>query len=615
MKKHHFIRSAALIVLIFSLIIVTPWSLNSQKRNLRPLRPGEESRGPWWMKATALNPEGRLPSLRSKKWWKKTLDLKPGEVMILEEGGEARDRMAVRLESYELEDGQKVEVLVWIIDDDGNGSLKTGGDHHDDCYLYDLNRDGWVDLMVDYVDENDDRQPDFLEIRYFERGYLTQAWFGYDFEGIGEIIKFNNPLELMAEIFTQNLNGRKLHFKNAYHQGLRSWRPAGLCPLASFDLDSDGLTDLLVRVNLEPGSMASPIIASLEISYDVGRSHTLNNPFHYDLGLVLVGKYPFDLDENRLFSARRRPPQEVYSIPYDRILHLLKAVQVEKAGLSWREFADDSLERNKSWKEQQGQGIGWSWERYELPATSPCIQKWNVRREVAFSAGQAELYFNEADNRIHLYGAREGWLPLGYLAGLPRIGEIRYFDTDGNGYFDRREIYLASSTRPVLVLPMPEDKNTRLLFDLNQISEFYLNKVLPTASNRTESMVRAMKKIHTYDPPPGLNMALERVAPGEKYFLQELYSLLYFIDLRDHLLTVANQVLFQELPTGEGLEGLPVGDLHPRAGRDPKKLFQSLSSDRAWKLARLLTELELAYSHGQLEQFENIVDRIKELGF
>lgn len=599
-------------LLVAFLVCLSPFSLEPQKRTIRPLRPGEEGRGPWWMKVTALTPEGRLPGLKSRKWWKKALELKPGETLMLEEGGEARDRMAIRLESYELEDGRKVEILVWAIDDDGNESLKTGGDYHDDCYLYDLNRDGQVDLMVDYADENEDGQADFLEVRYFERGYLSRAWIGCDFENIGEIIKFKNPLELMAEIFTQNLNGKKLHFHNVYNQALRSWRPSGICPVASFDLNEDGLTDLLVRANVVEEAKG-PMIGSLEISFDIDRGNSQDLPFHYDLGLTLSGQSPFILDEYRMFSQKRRPPQEVFTVPYEKINDLIKDLEVSQAGFSWREYRDESLEKNVNWKEQEGQGIGWSGERRPLASASRCLQKWNVRREIASSVGQLEFYYNEVDHRIHLFRAEEGWLPLGYLAGLPRVGEIRYYDTDGNGYFDRREIFLTSSTRPVLTLPLAEDGNRKLPFDLGRLSEFYLKEVLPAAMARNESFLRAMKKVYSYDQPPGLPAALDRATAGEKSYLLEFYGLLYFINLRDHFLTIANQALFQELSTD--IEGLPVGDLHPRVFRDPKQVSEPLRSDRAWKLARLLTELEQAYGLGNLEGFERIIDRIKELGF
>ncbi len=614
MEKNNKYRFFLLIILIAGLIVSTSGFIGKGKIENKPLRAGEGRDGPWWMKQTALSDKGRMSSLKSKKWWQKVQNLRPGETLILDEGGEARDRMAVRIESYILDQGSKAEILVWIIDDDGNDSLKNSGDFHDDCYLYDLNRDGQVDLMLDYADENGDGQADFMEVRYFERGYLVKGWFGYDFENIGEIIKFKNPLDLMAERFNQNFSGKKLYFKNIYQSLRRGWWPAEICPAASFDLNGDSLTDLVVHFNLKD-EVAGPVIGSLDISYDIDQNNSLEKPFHYDLGLVLEGKQEFDLEEFRIYSSKRRPPQEAMTIPYEMILDQIKGYQVQTAGLSWKEFPDEKLDRQSEAKEFQGQGIGWLRERKQLDGSSSNIQKWNVRREVASNLdGSVELYYSELDQKIHLFGAEEGWLPIGNFAGLPAIGEIRYFDTDGNGFFDRREIYLANSSRPVFVLSSRKDHGQKLTFDfdLQRLSEFYLNVVLPEAVSKTDKLLQAMKDCYVYEPPPGLHQALSQASLPEKCFLQEYYSLMYFINLRDHFLTLANQILFQELPRDN--QGRPVGDLHPKVFQDPRQVWKPLKSDLAWRLTKLLTELDQAYAEAETDKFVELIKEINELG-
>jgi hypothetical protein len=97
-----------------------------------PLRAGQESLGPWWMRQTMLTPDGRFPSLKSRRWWKKAMALKPGESFVPDAGGEAKDRMLVRREILTLH-GQPVDTIIWVIDDDGNGSALAGGDRSSDC--------------------------------------------------------------------------------------------------------------------------------------------------------------------------------------------------------------------------------------------------------------------------------------------------------------------------------------------------------------------------------------------------------------------------------------------------------------------------------------------------
>jgi hypothetical protein len=617
-------------VVILGILFITPEVLRPEKKTARPLRAGEESRGTWWMKQTATSVDGQLASLKSKKWWKKAAALKPGESFIVEEKGEAQDRMAVRAESYTGENGNKLEALVWVLDDDGDESLKSGGDFHDDCYVYDFNRDGLVDVLVDYADENEDGQADFMEIRLFEKGQLVRAWFGYDFENLGEIFKFRTPLDLITEKFSQNLSGNKLYFKNIFNPLSGSWSPAEICPVASFDLNQDGLSDLVVRFNLQPSSsdptkkllpesfnswskdLEDLVIHSVELGFDIDRGNSQENPFHYELGLNLEGKIGYDLNSFKNYSSKRRPPQEVYSVPYEKVLEILNGYQSNTIGFSWKEFSDQSTTGNSISQEKGGEGIGWIWERRPISTSSQNIQKWNIRREVAEGlSGQLELYYSDLDQRIHLFGAKEGWLQIGNFAGLPRLGEIRYFDTDGNGFFDRREIWLTNSSRPVLIMTTKDEKAKKISFDLKYLSDFYLDEILPEALSRQGRLLQAMKEVYLFQPPAGLKEAMEKASFSERRYLQDVYCLLYFIDLRDHFLTLANQTLFQE--TIKDSNGRFFGDLYPGLIKSPREVTSSLKSDEAWKLACLLAELELAFSQAEVEQAIIILKKIKDL--
>jgi hypothetical protein len=599
------------VLLLFSIFMFSLDLFQEEKKTTRSLKPGEEGRGPWWMKQTALTADGRFPNLKNRKWWKQVGQLRPGESLMIEESGEARDRMAVRIESYELRSGESLEVLVWILDDDGDGSLKQGGDFHDDCYIYDFNRDGLVDLMVDYIDEDGDGQADSMEVRYFERGYLAKAWIGYDFEGIGEIIKFQTPLDLLSENFQQNLSGDKLHFKNVFVAPQKNWRPAEDGLVASLDLNKDGLSDLLYRFNLASSSTELHF-NSLEVSLDVDRGNNLERPYHYELGLIVEGRLPFNPDKFKLYSSQRRPPQEVYTIPFELIQSEADRFKTSRATLSWKEFSDQNLATDSCLAALEAQGLGWGWERRNILSTSRNVQKWNVRREVASTLKDGlEFYYSDCDQKIHLFGAEEGWLPVGNLAGWPRIGEIRYFDTDGNGYFDRREIYLTNSTRPVLVFQLEKEKAKKISSDFQEISDFYLNEVVQASLTRTETIIKAMKEIYQYDQPPGFESILGRVGPAERSYLLEVYCLLYFINLRDHFLTLVNQKLFAELPRDK--YGRPAGDLQPELLPNPRQIAASINSEKAWQLARLLTELEMAYGQNDVDKLVEIIRKIKAL--
>ena len=114
-----------------------------------------------------------------------------------------------------------------------------------------------------------------------------------------------------------------------------------------------------------------------------------------------------------------------------------------ETGFSWHENHDDTISigfadtrrTTSDGRACSGSGSGDSW---KTPAG-------RARSGTSAASGAAnrprrELYYSEIDGRIHLFGAEEGWIQIGRLRGLGPIGEMRMYDTDGNGYFDRWEI-------------------------------------------------------------------------------------------------------------------------------------------------------------------------------
>jgi hypothetical protein len=614
--------------LFFILVVCWAFVAAAEKNIARPLKPGEENRGPWWMKQTALTPEGLMPSLKTKSWWKKVAGLKVGEELLWKEGKAEQENMLVRIAQVKDKNGQQIEVLVWVIDDDEDGSLKKGGDFHDDCYVYDFFRDGKVDFMVDYADENKDGQADFMEVRFFDRGRLTRAWIAFDYDRLGEMIRISDPADLISSELEFNLSGNKAYYQVRYEPQKLGWVPDSLYPLASLDPDGNGLSEKLFRVNLKPNPGLKQVfeekmglrpsgqnvveMSSLELSFDLDHGNSAENPYHYDLGLIISGPENYNLPEIKNFSPLRRPPQELPLIPPDRLESLLQEIKAKDVFFSWKEVHLPTEDKILSLTEKENQGLGWSWERFKAPASSPDVQKWNVRREVAENLNRGpEFYYSELDHRIHLFRAKSGWWPIGYVAGLPRIGEIRYFDTDDDGYFDRQEIYLASSVRPVLIIDGHSRKITRLPCDLEAISKFYNEEVLPGALNRAEKLIQALAEVLPYQTTEEFKKALGTCAGSDKRYLLEVYNLLSFLSLRDHYLSLVNQKLFQ---SGEpDISGRFYGDLYPGLFRKPGQVSQEINSEQAWKLAQLISQLEMAYADGNDEKFLKVLKEIKKL--
>ena len=73
-----------------------------------------------------------------------------------------------------------------VIDDGDDGSVRTGGDKVNDCYVADYDCDGTVDRMVDYIDDDGDGKVDRMEIRYYAGGRLNFCWFSDDLDHDGD---------------------------------------------------------------------------------------------------------------------------------------------------------------------------------------------------------------------------------------------------------------------------------------------------------------------------------------------------------------------------------------------------------------------------------------------
>ncbi len=577
------------------------------------LTAGQEDRRLDWMQETALTQDGKL-DLIAKSWWPRARELKVGEAFrLFPKCPESYDQL-VRKEHVKIRSGKELDAIVWIIDDGGDGSLERGGDQVNDCYVADYNCDGVVDRMVDWIDNDNDGTPDEMDIRYFDGGRLNYCWFGVDYDHDGKMWSLAGYEYGGPSFFESDPYGDNMIYMNKFDPTRGTWVPISECPFAFYDTDGDGFSEVVVRVSAVPldyDRSAHPDyannqymepwnqqlermgIVNIRYSFDVDNLNDAERPLHYDFGFNLVGATPYDYAGMRHYNPMRRPPQTTVVTPYKRLRSIADRFAASETGLSWHENVDDKIKighgphADEDWR---WEGVFWIWERRFMENTGGPNQKWNVRREWrSRPSNTRELYLSGIDGRLHLVGAEEGWLEIGHFAGLGRIGEVRMFDTEGNGFFDRWEVYLGDNPQPVRVTTVRDEKVMRMgPFDYQRTCKVYNEEVLPAAMAANERVMAAMSKVRPFDIDEKLRKAMREGPPNFRRYAQDIACELHYQDLRRH---------FQALAQGV-LDRCKMNDLRslPAKAREA-----TANSQTAWQVLRVLEKLDAAFGQGDVD--------------
>ena len=604
----------------------------------KPRKAGEEEGGPWWMKQTALTRDGRFADLKTKPWWPQAAALKVGESFIIDETGPAKDRMLVRREKFKIRGGKEVEAIVWVLDDDGNGSVRTGGDKHSDCYIADYDGDGIVDRMVDYQDLNGDGIPEEMEIRYFDGGRLNYAWFGMDYNHDGRMWSLTG-YEYDGNGFANDVYGDAMFYMNKFNPESGTWSPISECPFAFYDTDKRGFSRTVVRVSAVPLSydaardpdyansafarpwekaMAGMGVINVRYGFDIDKGTGPATPLHYDFGYNMVGHAPYQFPGMSHPNLLRRPPQETAVIPREDVRSVADSYEARETGFSWQENFDDTTAIGRAphpEDDYRWEGIFWVWERRFMENTGGPCQKWNVRREwLGRPSAKRELYYSGVDRRIHLFGAEEGWIQLGNFSGMGPIGEIRMFDTDKDGYFDRWEVYLGTDPAPVRVTTVRDERARRIDSRPEALSDFLLKEILPQAEAANDRIMAAMSALRPFTVPPGVKAAMSNPAVSGSFrrYAQDIARELQYRDLRGYFTRQAEAILLKDSEDKSGKEFL--GDLRWIVKNKIEELTTTPNSQTAWTLARLLQTLDTAYGQGDFDGAVSTLEAIGKLG-
>jgi hypothetical protein len=585
---------------------------------------GRDSEGPWWARQTAPDPDGRL-RMDARPWWPRAAALEPGAAFLVEAEGPAKGRMLVRRERLTTRSGKELDAIVWVIDDDADGSLAAGGDTDSDCYVVDYARDGTVDRMVDYIDNDADDDPDEMDIRYFTDSRLDYVWFGLDLDDDSAMWSLRGYEYGGPSFFEADPYGNGMIFMNKLNPEDGTFSPISECPFAFYDTDADRYSEVVARVSAVPleydvdahpdyantsfslpwnRRMEQMGIVNIRYGFDIDNASSAQTPLHYEMGFNMVGATPYRFPEMTHYNPNRRPPQETCVIPWHSMRKIAETFEARQTGFSWHENFDDTVSigyADHKQNDYRWEGVFWIWERRFMENTGGPCQKWNVRREwTAATTTTRRLYYSDVDKRIHLFGAEEGWLQVGNFAGTGPLGEIRMFDTDRNGYFDRWEVYMADRPEPVRVSTVRDERARPLQLDLDALARTYTENILPEAMAANRRLMAAMTALHPFEVPEGLRRAAHIGSPNFRRYALDVTREIQYQDLRSRLMDLANRIL----------EKRTVNDLR-RIER--AKLDKTANSQTAWKLIRALTELDAAYGQGDFKKACDLTGEIAKI--
>jgi len=575
---------------------------------------GQGADGPWWMQQTALTTQGAM-TLKDEPWWPKAQALKVGESFVVEGEGEAAGRMLVRREKFKNRSGKELEGIVWVIDDDADGSIRQGGDEDSDCYVADYGGDGVPDRMVDWIDNDGDNDADEMDIRYFVKGELRQVWCGMDIDDDSLMWSLRGYEYGGPSFFEADPYGDSMIYMNKFNPQHGVWTTVSECPFSFYDTDADNQSEIVVRISAVPIDYDTGIdpdyandarryrgewsedmeqmgAVNVRYSFDIDNVSSTKVPLHYDMGFNLIGAVPYAFPGMQHFNAKRRPPQTTRVIPHGRLLGICNRYPATQTGFTWHEQHDDTISIGHGEQKDDDyrwEGVFWIWERRLMGNTGGPGQKWNVRREWSDRpADRRELYYSEVDRRIHLVGAREGWIQVGHFGGLDALGEVRMLDSDGNGYFDRWEVYEAGNPVPLRVTTVRDEKVRRVPFDYEKLHAFYTTEVLPAAMQANEKLLAALSDVYAFDAPPALQAATQTGTATERRYAQDVLREMHYRELRQHFTAKAHAII----------AAAKMDDL-----RQVKKgkMDTTENSHTAWRIIRTLQDLDVAYGEGDVD--------------
>ncbi len=602
---------------------------------------------PWWQQESAMDDNMTL-RLDAKPWWEKAKALKTGEQFVIQSELPGGGAMLVRRlggpEMSKFAPGV-TDVIQLIIDDDGDmDAANPQIDTDSDCIISDFKADGIVDEMTDYIDNNGDNLADEMERRSYPEGQLRYAWVSFDLDGNGKMWDYDQDFRMYragrvgVDFFRgDHHTGDGIIFINKIDPNRKTWIPFSECPFRWYDTDKDGFAEVVLRFSALPMEFASEGgnadaansyaiiggpwddmmnnmgILNVRYSIDIDNQSSAELPLHFDMGFNLLGGQRYDFRGMEHTNGLRREPKTLIIAPHEKIRDIGDHYRADQTGFNYMEHEDASINigdpADKGELDRRWEGVFWNWERRIMHNTGGPNQMWNMRREYKPTPSERrEVYYSPVDRRLHLKGATEGWTRVGMVGSQDPIGEIRTFDTDGDGYVDKWQYFRTGEMLPYRTDMVSGIKNRDLGDNYDKMTEVLTGEGIPEALRQNEAFSNAVGAVAAIAKPVPDNLVQALAAaptPGEKRYVSDIIREWNYLSLRDATFSKAQKAV--EAPSmvvGPRYEDTPQGRVLRR---------DLLDSETGWQLVVLSNRLDTLYGRGEYEEAAKLVPEMAAL--
>ena len=389
------------------------------------------------------------------------LDWLPAQIAPVVKTVSSSDTVRVPGEPFAFHAWLENTDLIVALDENENGKV----DQIDDCYVIDLDHDTnpGFDRVVDWQDLDQDGKADRQSLfsvypppgRNLTEFVIEARDDGRSHRGFWSLDRWQYSQH--ANQWECDFSGDQFFTAIRFDEERGVFEPYAECPFAFYDPDEDGWTEEVIRFAGNSATNPASIRWSFDTDNDGGwptepprlgepKSDTgallPQLPYDYDLSVTADGGEAFAPDLLDTLELRNGTPLAI--LAWEKARAFASKADWRRALLVFDEVDANSdpadEQRRERWEGVIGEevdgfpkiggpGSGRMGKRYELRPAH------RLGDPIDFT-GPVSLYVSGIDGRIHLYGARAGWIEIDHDDDLLVDARLDMADQDGDGFFD-----------------------------------------------------------------------------------------------------------------------------------------------------------------------------------